>query len=155
MCDYCGCRSRPLVADLGADHGRIADLASVVRRALDDGDRPGARQALTELAHVLEPHAVLEEGSLYPELALEGIATKEMYADHAFVDSTIRDAVAGSSEAWAEVPSALSRLAGHIATEEYDLFPAAHQLLSDVAWDRVEQHHEAHHHHHPDRHGHS
>ena len=141
MCDYCGCRSRPPVAQLARDHERIGDLVASVRSSLEDDDRPGVRAALVELAGVLRAHDALEEGGVYPELIAEGIATDALHADHAAVDATIRDVLAGSPRAWADLPSALDRLAAHIATEEYDLFPAAHQLLSDPAWDRIDEHH--------------
>lgn len=141
MCDYCGCRSRPLFARLGVDHEHISGLAGDVRRALGEDDRPAAAAALSALAEALRPHSELEERKLYPELAAEGISSDHLYTEHGDVDAAISQALAGSDEAWAAIPPALDKLARHIHTEEYDLFPAAHQLLGDGAWDRIEEHH--------------
>jgi Uncharacterized conserved protein len=143
VCDYCGCRSRPLFAKLGVDHEVITTLAGDVRRALTGEDRPRATSALTELAEALRPHSELEERTLYPELTAEGIASDHLYSEHEEVDTAISNALAGSDEAWAQLQSVLDLLARHIRTEEYDLFPAAHQLLSNPAWDRMDEQHHA------------
>lgn len=140
MCDYCGCRSRPLVAQLAVDHERIAVLVSAARRALDDDDRVAARPVLDELGTLLRAHDELEEGGIYPELIAAGLGSPALQADHEAVDAAIRRALADAPGAWADLPAALDRLTTHIATEEYDVFPAAHQVLSDPAWDRIERH---------------
>lgn len=83
MCDYCDCRTRPLLAQLGADHERIGVLAARLLRDVEAANRSSARRTVRELAEMLE---------------------------------------------------------AHIDREEYDLFPAAHQILDDPAWDRLEAH---------------
>lgn len=140
MCDYCGCRTRSLVAALGEDHDRIRSLSARAQEALDAADEEAARAALAELAAVLAPHSALEEGGLYPAVGDVGVEVERMYADHAEVDAAIARAAHGD-DALSAVPGALRRLADHIHLEEFDLFPAAHQLLDDVVWDRLEQHH--------------
>lgn len=145
MCDYCGCRSRPLVARLAADHERFTRLADQARTALAAGDSPAARAVLEELAARLRAHDALEEGGIYPELIAEGLASDALAAEHAAIDDAVAAALADSGAlavtgGGADLVAALDRLAAHIVREEYDLFPAAHQMLSDAAWDRIDMH---------------
>jgi hypothetical protein len=122
MCDYCDCRSRPLLASLAADHEQIGLLAQ--RVAADDVDTD-------ELLGLLDRHADDEEAGLYPELAASGIDTAELEAEHEAIHDGLRSTDPD------EVLKATRRLALHIHVEEYDLFPAAHQLLDDAAWTRL------------------
>ena len=128
------------MAQLATDHERFTRLANQVRTALAADDRDTARSALHELAARLRAHDALEEGGIYPELIADGLVTDALAAEHAAVDATIAAALTGSDRGWADLDAALDRLAAHIAHEEYDLFPAAHQLLSDAAWDRIDRH---------------
>ena len=139
MCDYCDCRTRPLLARLGEEHGRILALVGTIERLAATGAGVvEARSALEELAGLLEPHSAAEEVGFYVELARAGIDTEGLSADHGHVDGTVRDAARGDAPAWAVLPQALMALRDHIRREEYDLFPAAHQLLSSDAWDRID-----------------
>lgn len=139
MCDYCDCRTRPLLARLGEDHGRILALVGTIERLAATGATAAdAHQPLAELAELLVPHSAAEEEGFYVELAHEGIDTEGLSADHDHVDGTLRDAARGDATAWAVIPQALMALRDHIRREEYDLFPAAHQLLSSEAWDRID-----------------
>ena len=137
MCDYCDCRTRPLLAHLGADHERILAGVHRLRTASGAGDADRRMVLASELVDVLEGHDRLEEAALYPELALAGVPTDAMEAEHEQVDAVLRR-VAGAGEVEpAELATALRRLEAHIHREEYDLFPAAHQVLDDAAWDRI------------------
>lgn len=135
MCDYCDCRTRPLLAQLGGDHERIMAVAGRVRTAADAEDRMHTARGLRTM---LDAHSRREEAALYPELALAGVPTDALEAEHAEVDATLRSAAAGVAIEWTQVTEALERLDSHIHREEYDLFPAAHQVLDDAAWDRID-----------------
>jgi hypothetical protein len=139
MCDYCGCRSRPLIAEFGDEHERIADLSGELRRQIvagtdDEAVAVGARR----LVEVLAAHSAREVGGLYVELDASGIDTGAMHAEHHHIDDALADAAAGRVDRSALV-QALDLLARHVHDEEYDLFPAAHQLLDDAAWDRIQR----------------
>jgi hypothetical protein len=138
MCDYCGCRSRALLAKLGEDHARLALQCHRLLVAIAAGDVDAAADAVAVLAGQLRPHSALEEAGLYQELRAAGIETGGLFEDHARVDAAVAAAVRGDPGAWAGLPAALSELQAHIDREEYDLFPAAHQLLDDPAWDRLD-----------------
>ena len=141
MCDYCGCRSRPLIARLGHDHDMLRSLVRALRRTLD-GDPAGVAAMVAPAGHLaamLEDHSALEEGGLYVELDRAGISPDQLLDEHATVDASVRAAADGHGDAVA-LRKALQTLDDHITREEYDLFPGAHQLLTDEAWDRLEQH---------------
>lgn len=129
MCDYCGCRGRAPVEGFGHDHERIGLLVASLEQALRSGTRDD--EARAELLSLLARHGAAEEGGLYRELAVIGIDTARMEAEHDDVDQAL------ASDDPAVVLPALARLRAHIHAEEYDLFPAAHQLLDDDAWQRV------------------
>jgi hypothetical protein len=114
MCDYCSCRSIPVIEDLGDQHARLGVLAETVRRAAAAGDTVRARAVFDELVEVLRVHTAFEEATVFAALRSEG----EMDDD---VDGLLAD------------------LHVHIAREEYDLFPAMLMALSPAGWDAVER----------------
>ncbi len=135
MCDYCDCRTRPLLVQLGVDHERIGVVVRQFRTAADAGDR---KERARELRALLDSHSRIEEAALYPELARVGLPTDALEAEHAAVDAALDAAVADVATEWTQVTVALEGLEDHIHREEYDLFPAAHQMLDDAAWDRMD-----------------
>ncbi len=137
MCDYCDCRTRPLLAALGADHDRVRSLAGEIERAVADDDRVTMRRAAGELATLLADHSHVEERSLYPELDRAGMPTDGLRAEHASVEATVAAAAQAEDIDADELVSAVGELRDHVFREEYDLFPAAHQLLGDAAWERL------------------
>lgn len=142
MCDYCGCRTQPSIAQLGEEHDRIESVAGHLRAAHARGDRHGAATIASALLALLDPHIAREEGALFPELAVAGAShhVRRLEAEHEQLDLALRpiaDGVASASE-WAALPRAIDELRRHIWTEEFDLFPAALQLLDPPAWQRIE-----------------
>ncbi len=122
MCDYCDCRSHPTIAAFGEDHARIGSLAE---RATSDAG------ALAEIVALLERHGAEEEAGLYRELAGVGIEVAHLHDEHEEIHAALHT---GEPD---RIAVALRRLHAHIRDEEYDLFPAAHQLLDDEAWARL------------------
>ena len=140
MCDYCDCRSHPAIASLSADHERLLHLLGALRQAATDGDRATARPILEELHHTVGGHAGREESGVFTQLRAAGV--EPAYLDqfeheheqvHALLDHQAPIDWAGSALELVEL------LSGHIAREESDLFPAAHQLLSPSQWDAVDR----------------
>ena len=138
MCDYCDCRSRPLLEDLGRQHELINAAVSRLRACMSSGDLDAVRSVAAELASALAPHSTTEEDTLYPELARAGIPDDDLRREHRSVDDAIRAAIDDPVVNEEDLRAALDELQGHIHREEYDLFPAAHQLLSDQAWERID-----------------
>jgi hypothetical protein len=60
--------------------------------------------------------------------------------EHEQFDLALRPIAGGvaSASEWAALPRAIEGLRAHIWTEEFDVFPAALQLLGPSAWQRVD-----------------
>jgi hemerythrin-like domain-containing protein len=143
MCDYCGCRTQPSIARLGEEHDRIESVAEHLRAAHTRGDRDGAAAIASALLTLLVPHVAREEGALFPELTGAGAShhVQRLEDEHEQFDLALRPIAGGvaSASEWAALPRAIDGLRAHIWTEEFDVFPAALQLLDPSAWQRVEE----------------
>lgn len=131
MCDYCDCRSIPLIEALSEDHEVVLALVADVRRALAGGRTADADATLAELLDLLDEHTAVEEASLFPALEATGGAgstVEELEGDHREIE---RLAAAGATEAL------LALLERHVHREEHDVFPAARQLVPADRWDHV------------------
>lgn len=138
MCNYCGCRSFPLIGQLTAEHEAIANAAGRLRRAvtLGEGEPVGA---LEDLLALLLPHTSTEETGLFVELRAEGSlaeAVDILCAEHDHIHGVL-GAVDRAAPDWTPVLAALDRLHRHIDNEEHGLFPASVIALPIDAWDRV------------------
>lgn len=85
-------------------------------------------------------HAAREEAGVFAQLRAAGVESAylarfehEHEQVHALLADEAPDDWAGSALELADL------LGGHIAREESDLFPAAHQLLSPSQWDAVDR----------------
>ena len=126
MCDHCGCRAFPPIAELSAEHDEITRLA------WETAEHPSPAATQTLLA-LLDRHVAKEEQALYPllhdqaELAPERCAALE--AEH----TTIIEAITTG----AFNRRAFYALAAHIEDEEMHLFPAAMFSFDDDHWDEA------------------
>ena len=77
MCDYCSCRSMPVIEDLGADHEALLDLADDVERSIARQDEPAARRQFARLVEDLRLHTAVEEASVFAAL----VAAREAWSD--------------------------------------------------------------------------
>ena len=109
MCDYCDCRSHPELAELSDEHDRIHVLLDRLRSTAD------------ELRNALDAHTRREERGVFAQLRQEVDAA---YLARFLVDHE-------------RVHELVDALTDHIAREETDLFPAAHQLLSPRQWEAM------------------
>ena len=142
MCDYCSCRTMPVIDALGADHDELLHLASLVRRAIGRGDHPAAGVSLDRLVALLRVHTAVEEASVFAALRAAGEFPDRLdglLGDHAAAwDAVARLGVAGGDGWAARVLALLDDLAAHIALEEYDLFPASLLAVALPDWAAVE-----------------
>jgi hemerythrin-like domain-containing protein len=138
MCNYCGCRAFPLIAQLTEEHEVIANAAGRLRRAITHHEADPVA-ALAELLELLLPHTGAEERGLFVELRAEGSlveAVDKLCAEHADIHGVLT-AIDPAAPDWPAVLAALDRLVRHIDNEEHGLFPAAVIALPIEAWDRV------------------
>lgn len=136
MCDYCDCRRIDEIADLGAEHDRIEELADRVLTAVKNGDS-AAGERFTELIELLTAHVEREEAGIFVEARTAGLASyyvEDLEEDHRNFAATLADPLRLSP---AEIERLFDDLHRHIAIEEYDLFPAAAQVLTEVQWERI------------------
>ena len=139
MCDYCDCRSHPAIASLSIDHERLLELLAGLRRATTNGDGAAAAVLVGLVHDLLDDHATREERGVFAELAAADVEAGYLAAfeaDHARIHELV---AAASTPVWRDAAAELVALLGdHIAREEFDLFPAAHQLLDPTQWDAVD-----------------
>lgn len=136
MCDYCDCRRVPEIATLGQQHERIEELSDQLLAAVKAGsaDVPAA---LERLRRALDPHVAREEAGIFTQARVAGLGSfyvDDLEEEHReFAEFLAGDFDAESLEKF------LEELHRHIAIEEYDLFPAASQVLSHEQWEVVDQ----------------
>ena len=126
MCDHCGCREYPPIAELSAEHEEI------LRVAWEVGEH-GDRTQRDLLLAMLEIHVAAEETALYPLLVADGDLADEhrrvLEAEHAGLKAAL---LAGTFDR-----RTYFELAAHIEEEELELFPAAMFGFEDEAWARL------------------
>lgn len=123
MCDHCGCRDFPPIAELSAEHEEI------LRVAWEVAEHGGVAES-DALLGMLAVHVAAEETALYPLLVaggdLEAEHRAELEAEHAGLKAAL---LAGTFDR-----RTYYALAAHIEEEEMELFPAAMFGFDDDAW---------------------
>lgn len=137
MCDYCGCRAIPTIAELTEEHEQIAATGARLRAAIAAQNWDEATAHLSTMQTLLPVHTAVEESGLFPIIGAldefaEGIAL--LYDDHDDIDTAL---LAGTPD-WSAVVEALDVLTEHIYREEHGLFPTSLRVLSPAQWDHVE-----------------
>ena len=138
MCDYCDCRAHPQIAALSADHDSLLDLLVGLRLVLDDTGDLRARPVLADLRDLLRVHSDREERGVFRQLRdeVDDAYLARFEHDHDRLHELLHDT---TNADWRVATRELvALLDAHIAREESDLFPAAHQLLSPSQWDAVD-----------------
>ena len=138
MCNYCGCRAIPAIAELTDQHEVIAEVAGDLERAIVAERWPEATQLLATLRRLLTPHVALEEAGLFSVMGVleefaDGVAM--LYDDHDDIDSALDQ----PAPDWSRVRAAVHQLFEHIDREEHGLFPASLATFTNDQWDRVHE----------------
>ena len=130
MCDHCGCRSFPPIAELTAEHEEILRLAWILAEAGRASVRADPSVRLDLLA-LLDLHVAKEETGLYPSLLATGDVSVDEVTD---LQAEHRDLRRGLTEVMFDRRDFYA-LAAHIETEEMELFPAAMLGFDEDEWD--------------------
>jgi len=138
MCNYCGCRAIPAIAELTDQHEEIAEVAGDLERAIVAERWPEATEHLTHLRRLLTPHVALEEAALFSVMGAldefaEGVGV--LYDDHDDIDSALEQPISD----WSRVRVAVHQLFEHIDREEHGLFPASLATFTNDQWDSVHE----------------
>ena len=141
MCDYCGCRFIPQIAELSDEHDRLLDLAYRLRRHAEAGTRDAVLDLLDgEFVALLQRHTDKEERGVFAELRAIGDADDRLDAlvgEHRDLELLVARVRRGGADWPATVVQLATELSGHVVDEEVDLFPYAMYELDDARWDAV------------------
>lgn len=133
MCDHCGCRSYPPIAELTAEHVAILALAAPLAEATRH-HRTIDTAARDELTALLERHVAKEEAGLYPLLISEAGKPADAFAELEDEHRELFEALAAGRFDHL----ALYALQRHIEEEEEVLFSGALFHFDGDTWDDLE-----------------
>jgi hemerythrin-like domain-containing protein len=142
MCEYCGCQSVEVIAELTGEHEAVVNMFADVRAKLARADIPGAAATARAIASILGPHAAVEERGLFPLLSVDfPDQVAVLAAEHRAIEAVLDEAAdtVPVDPAWPHrLLDALDLLRDHILKEEDSAFPAALATLSSDDWETVE-----------------
>ncbi|HEX7094255.1 MAG TPA: hemerythrin domain-containing protein [Acidimicrobiales bacterium] len=136
MCDHCGCRSFPPIAELSAEHEEILGQAWRIAEASRTGTAI-ADLDVERLVALLDVHVAKEETGLYPALLAGRGLLPEQCGDLEREHRELRSSLTGSSFDRRDYFA----LAAHIETEEMELFPLAMLGFDEDDWEGLEAAH--------------
>ena len=136
MCDHCGCREYPPIAELTAEHAEILALAETLAGAVRQ-HQPVDAVGRERLVQLLRVHVAKEEAGLYPLLIDEMGEAPDAF-DH--LEAEHRD-LFEAIETGAFDHLALYALQRHIEEEEEVLFSGALFHFDGDTWDDLEAAH--------------
>jgi hemerythrin-like domain-containing protein len=125
MCDHCGCRAFPSIAELTAEHETILALAWELTESASENSPAGPA-----LLALLTVHAAKEERGLYPMLRAAGRLADE---DSDTLEAEHRDTAAVVATGSLDRANYYA-LAAHVEQEEMELFPAAMLAFDEETW---------------------
>ena len=144
MCEYCGCRGVPPIAELMDEHTALVDQATLVRNDLGTGDHAAAMARRTDLVSRLERHVRREEDGIFRamrtarEFLDEIDALEGEHRDFAVAISTLDP---GSPDFAARVTSLLDDLQVHVEREDLGIFLVSVVTLGATGWAIVDEAH--------------
>lgn len=145
MCEHCGCRQVPPIAELMDEHTALLDEAYEVRKTLAEGDPVAAMDLLTTLVGHLDQHIHREETGIFPALRETGEFVQEvdeLEGEHRDFDAALAalDDVHAPDFAH-RVTRLLHSLDLHVERENLGVFPVSIVALGARGWDTVARAH--------------
>jgi hemerythrin-like domain-containing protein len=139
MCEYCGCQSLEVIAELTDEHDQLRNLGRELTDAGQAGDRARAATLAQDMLAVLRPHTAVEEVGLFPALADDfPEQMSDLLDDHRRIEVALGRIAGGTDDNWAAVAvTAVADLFEHIIKEQDGVFPAALSTLTPIQWDQV------------------
>ena len=144
MCEHCGCRGVPPIAELMDEHLALLDEAHRVRRALGAGDRTGAFAQLGELVRHLSGHVRREEDGIFAALRADGEYVDEvdrLEGEHRGFDTAIAALDPDAPDVEARVAQLFRELDDHVERENLGIFPVSVVTLGATGWELVDHAH--------------
>jgi hemerythrin-like domain-containing protein len=146
MCEHCGCRGVPPIAELMDEHLALLELSGEVRRHLVAGDRSAARRSLEEAGRLLDRHVSREEAGVFTALKDQGDfveAVEDLEAEHVTFDRQLAALDESTADFADSVERLLGELAEHIDKENLGIFPVAVVTLGAAGWETIGRAHRA------------
>lgn len=144
MCEYCGCRGVPPIAELMDEHTALVDQAQDVRKALSFGDPAAAMSRLTLLVAHLNRHVLREEDGIFRAMRRTGEfvdEVDELEAEHRDFAATIAGLDTGAPDFGSTVTRLLDDLDQHVEREDLGIFPVSVVTLGATGWAIVDEAH--------------
>jgi hemerythrin-like domain-containing protein len=139
MCEYCGCQSVTVIAELTDEHDQLRGLGRDLTDAVGADEREEAADIAARMLEVLRPHTAVEERGLFPAMVdafpdqINALST-----DHQRIEAVLGTVADESTQDWvASATSAVSELFEHILKEQDGVFPAALASLTPQQWEIV------------------
>ena len=146
VCEYCGCRGVPAIAELMDEHSALVDQAHHVRQDLGAGKPTAAMSRLAGLVADLERHVQREEAGIFRAMRASGDFIDEVDAlegEHRDFAAVIARLEIGSADFEAQVVRLLDDLAIHVEREDLGIFPVSVITLGASGWAVVDTAHSA------------
>ncbi|MGN6088528.1 MAG: hemerythrin domain-containing protein [Actinomycetales bacterium] len=140
MCEYCGCQSVSIIADLTAEHDVVVDLLGEAQRAAERQDVDRAADLAARILAILTPHSAVEERGVFPALADDfPDHVAQLTAEHAAIEAVLAEPAADPAGfdrlGWPQrLVEAAEVLRAHILKEQDGVFPAALATLDADDW---------------------
>lgn len=144
MCEHCGCRGVPPIAELMDEHLALLDEAHHVRRALGAGDRTAAGAHLDDLVRHLASHVRREEHGIFAALRADGEYVEEvdlLEGEHRGFDAAIAALDLDAADLESRVARLLRELDDHVERENLGVFPVSVVTLGAAGWELVDRAH--------------
>ena len=144
MCEYCGCRGVPPIAELMDEHTALVDQAHYVRHDLHAGNPSAAMSRLTGLVAQLDRHVQREEDGIFRAMRTAGEfldEIDELEGEHRDFAVAIAALDPDSPDFAAQVTRLLDDLDVHVEREDLGIFPVSVVTLGATGWATVDQAH--------------
>lgn len=142
MCEHCGCRGVPPIAELMEEHDALLVDAHEVRSALATGDLDEVMVRIRHLATHLDPHVRREERGVFTALREQGEWADEVAVlerEHHDLDAAVEELDPQDADFGHDVLTLLRELEEHIERENLGIFPVSVVTLGAEGWDLVQQ----------------
>jgi hemerythrin-like domain-containing protein len=142
VCEYCGCREIPAIAELMDEHTALADEGHYVRQALGTGDLAGAMQLLTGLVAHLDRHVRREEDGIFLAMRTAGEFIEEiddLEGEHRDLAAVVAALDLSSTTFASDVSRLLDDLDTHVEREDLGIFPVSVVTLGAGGWATVDE----------------
>lgn len=144
MCEHCGCRGVPPIAELMDEHSALMVQAHFVRRELGAGDHAAAMALLADLVTHLDRHVQREEDGIFRAMRATGEFIEEidgLEGEHRDLAAAVAVLDPDSADFAALVTRLLDDLDAHVEREDLGIFPVSVVTLGAKGWAMVDEAH--------------